>query len=63
MDIDKKLIELGKRKKMLESQATTMQNQMNGLQQKLGSLNSEYLLLLGKIQAYEDMKAEGINEE
>ena len=56
MDIDKKLDKLEQSKTAIENQVIAIQQQINSLQQQLGTLNRDYLMLLGQIQAYEEMK-------
>lgn len=51
MDIEKKLEELTSQKIMIEQQVAQ-------LQQHLGSLNVAYLKIMGKIEAYKEMKEE-----
>ncbi len=58
MNIEKKLIELNKEKQVIEQNVANIQKEMATLQQQLASLNRDYLVLLGEIKAYEEIKKE-----
>jgi hypothetical protein len=58
MDIDKRIIELNSAKKLIENNVASIQQNMQIEQQQLSNLNKEYLILLGKIQAFEEIRKE-----
>lgn len=55
MDIDKKLKELLKKKKILEDNAVNCQNIINTEQSKLVQINKDWLIIVGKIEAYNEI--------
>ena len=56
--IDDKLLELNKTKVNLENQASNLQQQIVQIQQRLANITAEHLKILGKIEAYQEMKKE-----